>query len=108
MDGKLTALLTDLAEGRLSIAEAAAQIAPREESESGFDNLGFARVDVDRFERQGVPEVVYGEGKSSDEISSIVGALLQAEQSVFVTRVSDEKVRDIHPIYPQLKQFPSS
>jgi NCAIR mutase (PurE)-related protein len=51
-------------------------------------DLGFARVDVDREARQGVPEVVYGPGKTPGQVVGIVGALLRHNQGpVLVTRV---------------------
>lgn len=50
--------------------------------------LGFATVDVDREQRQGLPEVVYGPGKSAAEIASIVSVLLERSAGpVLVTRV---------------------
>lgn len=50
--------------------------------------LGFATVDVDREQRQGLPEVVYGSGKTSAEIAAIVSVLLESSQGpVLVTRV---------------------
>lgn len=50
--------------------------------------LGFATVDVDREHRQGLPEVVYGPGKSAAEIAAIVTVLLERSSGpVLVTRV---------------------
>src|SRR5659263_546897 len=50
--------------------------------------LGFATVDVDRERRQGLPEVVYGSGKSAAEIAGIVSVLLELSAGpVLVTRV---------------------
>ena len=50
--------------------------------------LGFATVDVDREHRQGLPEVVYGPGKSAAEIAAIVSVLLERSAGpVLVTRV---------------------
>ncbi len=54
----------------------------------GFVDLGYARPDLGREARQGVPEVVYGPGKTPDEIVGVVGALLAANTGpVLVTRV---------------------
>jgi NCAIR mutase (PurE)-related protein len=51
-------------------------------------DLGFARVDVGREARQGLPEVVYGTGKTPDQITSIVRTLLRHNDGpVLVTRV---------------------
>jgi NCAIR mutase (PurE)-related protein len=55
--------------------------------DASYLDLGFARVDVDREARQGVPEVVYGPGKTAAQIAGIVGALLRHNQGpVLVTR----------------------
>jgi NCAIR mutase (PurE)-related protein len=51
-------------------------------------SLGFATVDVDRERRQGLPEVVYGPGKTPDQILGIVTTLLDGSSGpVLVTRV---------------------
>ena len=41
-----------------------------------FADLGFAKVDHHRSLRQGLPEAVYGQGKTADQCSAIVGELL--------------------------------
>ncbi|MEU9554378.1 nickel pincer cofactor biosynthesis protein LarB [Streptomyces fumanus] len=54
----------------------------------GFADLGFARVDTAREARQGLPEVVYGPGKTAAEVTAIVQRLLTANTGpVLVTRV---------------------
>jgi len=51
-------------------------------------DLGFARVDVDREARQGLPEVVYGSGKTPGQVVEIVRTLLRHNDGpVLVTRV---------------------
>ncbi|MET8144277.1 nickel pincer cofactor biosynthesis protein LarB [Sphaerisporangium sp. NPDC005288] len=51
-------------------------------------DLGYARVDIDREARQGLPEIVYGPGKQVAEIAGIVTALLDRNTGpVLVTRV---------------------
>ena len=56
------------------------------------DNLGFARVDLARLHRQGVPEVVYGAGKSAEQISSILSSLREHGQTpALVTRIDADK-----------------
>ena len=56
------------------------------------DNLGFARVDLSRRRRQGVPEVVYGAGKTAEQISGILDSLRRHGQSpAIVTRIDAEK-----------------
>ena len=56
------------------------------------DNLGFARVDLARFRRQGVPEVVYGAGKTAEQIVAILSSLRRNGQlPALVTRIDAEK-----------------
>lgn len=51
-------------------------------------NLGYAQVDLDREARQGLPEVVYGPGKTTAQICGIVQALLSENTGpVLVTRL---------------------
>ncbi len=53
--------------------------------------LGYASVDYHRALRVGVPEVIYGAGKSALQIAGILGALRSRGQSGFATRVDPEK-----------------
>ncbi|MEU5262159.1 nickel pincer cofactor biosynthesis protein LarB [Amycolatopsis sp. NPDC021455] len=59
-------------------------------------DLGFARVDLDREHRQGLPEVVYGPGKQPGQIAAIVQTLLAHNTGpVLVTRVERETARAV-------------
>ena len=58
---------------------------------SGILDLGFARLDLDREHRQGLPEVVNGPGKTAEQIAVIVAALLANNTGpVLVTRVASD------------------
>lgn len=58
---------------------------------SGVLDLGYARLDLAREARQGLPEVVYGPGKTVDQISGIVTGLLEHNTGpVLVTRIEAE------------------
>ena len=67
----------------------------------GFENLGFARPDLGREARTGMPAVVYGPGKQPHEITGIVRSLLAGNRGpVLVTRVAPDvatAVRDAVP-----------
>jgi len=56
-----------------------------------FEDLGFAKVDHHRGLRLGLPEVVYGEGKSARQVIAIAGRLLEQGANVLVTRLDAEK-----------------
>lgn len=65
-------------------------------------DLGFARVDVDREARQGVPEVVYGPGKTTGQIAGIVTALLRHNQGpVLVTRIGPAEAAAVAQEVPE-------
>jgi len=55
-----------------------------------FVDTDAARVDTHRALRQGLPEVVFGLGKTTDQIVQVVSALREVEQSVLVTRVEPD------------------
>ncbi|HEX9259715.1 MAG TPA: nickel pincer cofactor biosynthesis protein LarB [Acidimicrobiales bacterium] len=79
----LRELLDDVATGRVEPSVAAARL-----ERLPFADLGFARVDHHRSLRQGLPEAVYGPGKTPAECASIVAELLaHGSGPVLLTRV---------------------
>ncbi len=58
-------------------------------------DLGFAQVDLDRARRKGFPEVVYGAGKSPDQVVRIATALFRAHGRVLITRIDAAHVRAV-------------
>lgn len=58
---------------------------------SPFEDLGFAKVDHHRGLRQGVPEVIYGAGKTPEQIAAIARAQLKnGDRNILITRLSPE------------------
>ena len=54
-----------------------------------FEDIGYANLDHHRELRQGVPEVIYGEGKTPEQITGIVNAMIDKEQRlILITRLS--------------------
>ena len=60
-----------------------------------FQDLGFAKVDHHRGLRQGVPEVIYGAGKTPEQIISIVKALEGRGRPVIVTRLEPSSAETV-------------
>lgn len=56
-----------------------------------FQDLGHTVVDHDRRTRTGAGEVIFGEGKTAEQISDIIAAMLQHGSNVLVTRLDAEK-----------------
>lgn len=82
-------LLNDVAAGKISPDEALLDL--RHEP---FEEMGFAKVDTHRSVRQGVSEVIYGEGKTPEQILGITRKLLEnGDKSVLITRMQSEKAQ---------------
>ncbi len=64
-------------------------------NDSRSEDLGFARVDIDRATRTGDPEVVYGAGKSPEQVVSILRTLHEhhPDRAVLATRLSDDAMQ---------------
>jgi pyridinium-3,5-biscarboxylic acid mononucleotide synthase len=63
-------------------------------------DLNFAKIDVGRLARRGLPEVVYGEKKNVLELISILGVLVERNGVALATRVSRAKADEILVTYP--------
>ena len=58
-----------------------------------YVELGYARVDHHRALRQGVPEVILGEGKTAEQIIGISNELIRSGQNVLITRLDVDKAK---------------
>lgn len=68
-----------------------------------FEDLGFARVDHHRRTRQGFPEVIFGPGKSPDQIAGIADRIVQAGQALLVTRTDPAAYEAVHARIPDAR-----
>jgi NCAIR mutase (PurE)-related protein len=68
----------------------------------GVADLGFARLDLDRVARTGDPEVVYGAGKTSDQVVASILALHHAHpgRQILATRLSEDALRSCEAHLP--------
>jgi NCAIR mutase (PurE)-related protein len=73
-----------------------------------FEDLGFAKVDHHRALRHGMPEVIFGQGKTPDQISAIADALLKKAQNVLVTRAAPEVAARLQKEHSGGEYFPAS
>jgi NCAIR mutase (PurE)-related protein len=58
-------------------------------AQTGFADIGLARIDTDRLRRTGIPEVVFGESKTPDQIVAAMRTLFEAEGFALATRVAE-------------------
>lgn len=85
---------------RLARAVAAGELAPdelvRRVHIDAVTDLGYARIDTARGVRTGVSEVIYGAGKTAEQIAGIVSAMLDAgQQRVLITRLDAAKAHEL-------------
>jgi hypothetical protein len=73
-----------------------------------FEDLGFAKIDHHRALRHGIPEVVFGKGKTPEQVSAIVASLLDKAQNVLVTRADAPAAERLQGEHPQAEFFPAS
>ena len=71
-----------------------------------FRDLGIATVDHHRALRQGVPEVIFGEGKTVEQIVLIAQEITRAGQNVLVTRIDAAKGEALGPLLPGFRYVP--
>ena len=66
-----------------------------------FEDLGYAKVDLHRKARQGAAEVIYGAGKTPEQITGIVRSLQKADtNTILITRLDEEKARAVSAEIP--------
>lgn len=71
-------------------------------ADAGFEDLGFAKVDTQRAQRTGAGEVVYGAGKTAQQIADICRALAQnGQKCVLVTRLDAQKAAAVAKLIAQ-------
>ncbi len=91
-------ILQGVRDGNISVDQAMLEL-----KQQPFTELGYAKVDLHRKLRQGAGEVIYGAGKTAEQITGILTAMAENGQgNVLITRMSPEKasaVRQVHPIF---------
>lgn len=73
-----------------------------------FEDLGFAKVDHHRALRHGMPEVIFGLGKTADHVVAIAGKLLDRGGNVLITRTTPEMAERVERELPGGEYFPMS
>lgn len=90
----LRTLLSGVRQGEVSVDEALKRL-----RSLPFEDIGFACVDHHRGVRRGLSEVIFGEGKTSEEILGIIDIMVRQGDNVLVTRISPEKAKAVQERY---------
>ncbi len=98
MDEKILATVQQYKDGQIGEAQLLQQL-----KQLQYVDLGFARIDTARHDRQGFPEVIYCAGKTPEQCAEIMCRLSQCSENVLATRADEkvytairEKVSDVH------------
>lgn len=93
---ELKTLLSTLQQGQISIDEALERL-----RRLPFEDIGVAMIDHHRELRQGAPEVIFGEGKTSAQLQAIVTRMVERGCNVLATRLDAEKGRALTAAFAQ-------
>jgi pyridinium-3,5-biscarboxylic acid mononucleotide synthase len=98
MDKKtLTQLLEMVAGGQASVSDTVSKL-----THLGFEDIDYAHIDHHRSLRKGFPEVIFGAGKTDQQIIGIMDKMVAQESVVLVTRIEQTKADQV------LKHFPDA
>ena len=86
----LNALLQQVASGQMPVEAAQQKLA-----NLAVENINYAHIDHHRSLRKGFPEVIYGEGKTTEQIIGIMEKMALQEAVILVTRVDEKKAEAV-------------
>jgi len=98
---KIRELLENVASGQTAVDTALKKL-----RDLPFADLGFASVDHHRAMRLGLPEVVFGPGKSIEQLVAIVREIDRHEQPVLATRISPQQATVLLDAIPEIEYDP--
>lgn len=95
MNSGIKKILDQVASGEMSTDEALKLL-----KNEPFDDIGYAKVDLHRQIRQGSSEVIYGEGKTAEQIVGIISSMKDhGQERVLITRLSAEKAAEVEKVH---------
>ena len=96
MNSDIRQLLEAVKSGETSVDDALLEI-----KKAPFEDIGYAKVDLHRKIRQGAAEVIYGAGKTPEQIAGIVEAMLKnGQERILITRMSPEAAEYVAQFHP--------
>jgi hypothetical protein len=99
----LLKMLEAVAAGRTTAPDAAQQL-----QHLACEDIGYAHIDHHRSLRQGFPEVIFGEGKSAEQIAGIMERMSSQENVILATRVDPVKAQKVRTHFPMAQYHPEA
>ena len=103
MEDQLRSLLEEVRTGATDVDAALERV-----RHMPFEDLGFAKVDHHRALRHGMPEVIFGLGKTAEHVIAIAGKLLERADNVLITRATPDMAERVIEELPDAEYFPLS
>ncbi|MDY0383277.1 nickel pincer cofactor biosynthesis protein LarB [Trichlorobacter sp.] len=94
-ESQIRAILEQIASGSMNSDEGLERL-----RHLPYEDIGFAQVDHHRGLRQGQPEVIFGQGKTVGQISTIMQAMAERGSNLLVTRLESEKAHELLRTFP--------
>lgn len=95
MNNEIKRVLEDVHAGRMSVDDALLKI-----KVEPFEDIGYAKVDLHRKIRQGAAEVIYGAGKTPEQIVGILDVMIRnGQDTVLITRMSEEAAEVVGKVH---------
>ncbi len=96
MNNEIKRILESVRSGELPVEDALFKL-----KAAPFEDIGYAKVDLHRKIRQGAAEVIYGAGKTPEQIAGIVAAMRKnGQQSILITRMTPEAAAFVCAAHP--------
>ena len=96
MNNETKRILEAVRDGKISVDEALLQI-----KTEPFTDIGYAKVDLHRKIRQGMAEVIYGAGKTPEQIIGIARTMMdKGQNTILITRLSSDAAKEISKELP--------
>ena len=98
MADNISKTLRDYKSGRISIKRAVHSF-----KDLPYKDLGFAKVDNHRHLRRGFPEVIFGKGKTIDQITKIARRIISHDGILLITRADEKTFHKLKKIFPKIR-----
>jgi NCAIR mutase (PurE)-related protein len=99
----LAEILQSVADGQLSVADATEKL-----RYLSFEDIEFAHVDHHRSLRKGFPEVIFGQGKTAEQVLAIMDRITRQENILLVTRIDPDKADAVIHRFPDAVYHPDA
>ena len=98
---KLKGLLEEIRDGRMNVDEGILRLRDLQ-----YLDVGCAKIDTHRESRVGYPEVIFCPGKTTDQLTTIVRAMLERGSNILATRASQEMYDAVRNLCPEAVYHP--